>query len=492
MFKWFINHLWKEATRATNFSKNLALNIVIGFFIFLSLLYVLLIGFVLGKILEESFPDINPVWIFNSAIFYYIAVDMLFRFLIQNLPRLNIDSYLHLPIKKSTIVHFVVSKTMTNVLNYIPLLIIIPFTFRVTAAYYDPMQTLSWILALVFIIFGNNFFGTYIKRLLASKPGIVAGFGLFIVTFMLLDYFDLISLSRASAEFFGLSLSNSWFLFIALTYMTAAYALHYHYLRRRLYAEEIDTRKSKRIDAISKIKYFKSLGYFGTLLAIDMKLIWRHKRTRTIIYMLPIFLLYGFFFYPQEMYIEFSGMLIFVGVFMTGGLMINYANYAMAYESNYFDALLANNFDFRQYFRMKFIIAIMICTFCYVLTIPYVFFGPKILLINTVTFLYNIGTLSFILLFVATYNKKRMDLSKGATFNYQGMGASNWFAMIPAFLLPVFIYLPFSLAGLSYTGLIFIGVLGLIGLVFYKTFLNLIFKQFMKRRYIMADGFREK
>ena len=120
------------------------------------------------------------------------------------------------------------------------------------------------------------------------------------------------------------------------------------------------------------------------------------------------------------------------------------------------------------------------------------FFGSKLLLINSVAFLYNIGVLSFLLLYLATYNKKRMDMSKGSAFNYQGIGASNWLAMIPAFLLPVLIYVPFSLAGLPYAGLIFIGIIGIIGLIFNKQILEIIFKQFEKRKYIMAEGFRER
>jgi hypothetical protein len=177
---------------------------------------------------------------------------------------------------------------------------------------------------------------------------------------------------------------------------------------------------------------------------------------------------------------------------MTGGMMLNYDNYALAYESNYFDALLAYRIDFKRYFRMKFVNSLLIASFCYILTIPYVFFGTKILLINTAAFLYNIGVLSFVLLYMATYNSKRMDMKRGSAFNYQGIGASNWLAMIPAFLLPVLIYLPFSLADMPYTGIAFIGIVGIVGLLFYKTFIELVFKQFQKRRYTIAENFREK
>jgi hypothetical protein len=85
-----------------------------------------------------------------------------------------------------------------------------------------------------------------------------------------------------------------------------------------------------------------------------------------------------------------------------------------------------------------------------------------------------------------------MDLSKGAAFNYQGIGASNWLVLLPAFLLPIFIYLPFNYFGVPYTGLIVIGLLGIFGLLFNKSILKIITKQFYKRKYIMAEGFRKK
>ena len=210
-----------------------------------------------------------------------------------------------------------------------------------------------------------------------------------------------------------------------------------------------------------------------------------------MVYMAPIFLGYGFFFYPQEIYRNMSPFLIFVGIFISGGLMLNYVNYCFGYDSNYFDNILANYKDLEKYIRTKYIMAISIATVCYVLTIPYVYYGTQILLINSMTYLYNIGFLSFLLFYLATYSKKRMDLSKGAAFNYQGMGATHWLAMLPAFLLPVLVYLPFNFFGYRNTGIIFIGAVGLACLLFSKSLLHMVYNQFMTRRYQMAEGFRE-
>jgi hypothetical protein len=107
-------------------------------------------------------------------------------------------------------------------------------------------------------------------------------------------------------------------------------------------------------------------------------------------------------------------------------------------------------------------------------------------------YFYNIGVLSFVLLYFSTFNKRRIDLSRGGAFNYQGLGASNWLAVIPAFILPFLIYLPFRMTGHTYTGIAFTGFLGTIGLFYTRFLIRQITKSFYRRKYIMAASFREK
>jgi hypothetical protein len=92
---------------------------------------------------------------------------------------------------------------------------------------------------------------------------------------------------------------------------------------------------------------------------------------------------------------------------------------------------------------------------------------------------------------MATFNKKRMDLSKGSSFNYQGVGVMNWLVLLPAFLLPILIYAPFGMSGNKYAGLATIGIIGLIGLLTRKFWVRMIERSFYTRKYEMAEGFRE-
>ena len=184
-------------------------------------------------------------------------------------------------------------------------------------------------------------------------------------------------------------------------------------------------------------------------------------------------------------------MLIFVGTFMTGGMTMNYLNYAFGYESNHFDGILTSRVDMDLYIKAKLSIGMLISTVCFIITIPYLFFDIEILLINFVTFLFNLGFLSFVLLYMATFNKKRMDLSKGSSFNYQGVGAANWLVLLPAFILPLLIFVPFWLLGYRYAGLAAIGFVGIVGLLTRKIWIKAIERNFYKRKYVMAEGFRE-
>jgi len=492
MFAKFIVLQWKSVSRSPMWQKNLALNLLIGFFLFLFAVYLLMLGILIEKILNELLPGRNHFDFFNGLLLYYFLGDLFIRFMMQSLPKLTIESFCHLPIRKNKVIHFMVSRTVFDILNFIPLFIFIPVTFTIVVPYVGNQYAANWIISLLLMILANNFLATYLKRLLGTKPLIIGGIGLVFIALVIFDKFDLISLSLLSSTLFGYMAMHPVITLIPLLWMLTTYFIHFHFLKIHLYPDEIQVKQAIEIETGKANRYLRSLGLTGSILTMELKLYWRNKRTRTIIYMLPLFLLYGLMFYPNEVYQNQNGFLMFVGIFMTGGMMLNYANYAFGYESGYFDALLTKNIDFKHFITVKFYIAVLISLFCFILTIPYVLYGYKILLINASMFLYNIGVLSFVLLYFATFNKKRIDLTRGGAFNYQGIGAMNWLAMLPAFLLPILIYIPFSLSGFPNTGIAFIGFLGILGLFFAKFFIRIIFRNFIKRKYIMATAFRER
>jgi len=492
VIKWFLSHQWKQARRSPFWQKNLAINIMLGFFILLILLELLGLGLMLRTILTEVYPDQDLIAIFNGVLLYYFAIDLILRYLMQSLPVMAAQPYFHLPVRKSVIVNYILAKSKLFILNYLPLLVLIPWAVNSVAVEYSSVQALQWLFGIIFLIFTNNFIIVYVKRQIFSRPWIVAIFGFIVIGFILLDSLGVYAISIISTNLFQYLISVPWAFMIPLLLLLLVYLLNFTYLRARMYIEEISMKKHRRVDNMAGIAYLKSLGRVGELIAFELKMYWRNKRSKSLLYLMPIFLLYGFFFYPQDIDMEMGGMMIFVGIFVTGGVGMSVGNYFLGWESSFFDAILSNNIDFDKYFRAKYMILLGTAVFSYVITIPYAFYGWEILYINTMCFLMNIGISAHIILIFCSNNKKRMDLSRGAAFNYQGVGASQFIIMLPLLLMPVIIYALFAIFLDRIPAATILGLLGIAGLLFHKPIMNYVVERFIRRKYIIAEGFREK
>src|SRR5215510_12500142 len=101
----FIKLRIRETARSSAWSKNMIVNVIMG----LSMLYMMgvfvLSGFFLDRLLMKSFPDNDPVTLFNGALLYYFGLELLIRFLMQQTPAMSISSFLHLPVKRSFLMH---------------------------------------------------------------------------------------------------------------------------------------------------------------------------------------------------------------------------------------------------------------------------------------------------------------------------------------------------------------------------------------------------
>jgi hypothetical protein len=488
----FLSLQVKAATRSPIWQKKLALNILIGFFLFIFAVYLILLGILIKQILNEMFPHKDHLRLFNGILLYYFFADLVLRFMMQSLPTLTIESFLHLPVKKGFIIRYMIWRTIPDVFNFLPLCIFIPAIFTIVLPVGGTTGSIIWISTLLLMILSNNFLAVYLKRLLGVRPILTVCFWLVFILLILGDRLRLISLSTFSSNIFNSIILHSWSIVMPTCLLILTYKLQYQFLSRHLYPDEIQKRKVKEVKTQVKSRFLKSMGLTGTIMALEFKLYLRNNRAKIRLYMAPIILLYGLIIYPDAINHHQDGLLMFAGVILTGGMMLNYCIYSFGFESNYFDGLLTKNIDFNQYIRVKYYIAVLISTIFYIVSCSYVYYGFKILLINTAMYFYNIGILAFILLYFATFNKKRIELSRGGMMNYQGMGAANWLATIPAFILPFLIYALFRLLCYPDWGIACTGVLGFIGIFFNKFFLRLITNGFYKRKYVMAHYFRER
>lgn len=490
MIKILISHSFKQQFRSPVWAKNLVANIFLGFAALLLSAYLLIFGIFLPEVVEALNPEANPIDFINGLIIYYFAFEFFMRFFLQNVPVLAIEPYLHLPMPKRKIIHFMLRKSQVSVFNILAILIFTPFTVRVLIPELGTLAALGWLVNIIALSLTIHFLTILFKKKLNEFPNLLLIIAGIFLVIGLADYYAFFSLSDFSGSLFASLLEQPYYALIPIVLWIGVYRANYNFLVNNTYPEEISNKK-KKAKISGEFAFLKRFGRIGEMIALELKLILRHKRPRTAMLLAALLLLYGMIFYPEDQYRnEMSWILLFVGIFITGVFFIQYGQFLLSWEGGYFDFVLTRKVSFKQHFESKYYLFVAASTVSFVLSLGYAYFGFEIVLINLAAFLFNIGANVFLVMRIALYNPKKIDLSKRAAFNYEGVGAAQFLIAIPVLFVPYLIYAPFLVLGIGQYGLILLGVIGLAGFLTRDKWLNMITKSFIKDRHKIAAGFR--
>ncbi|RZK81312.1 MAG: hypothetical protein EOO92_04950 [Pedobacter sp.] len=490
MLSIFLSHQRKSFWRSRNKKGSIAAEIVLGLMMLYFLLVAVGIGFFMPVGLAKFFPNQDVINSFNGLILYYFAFDLIMRLQLQELPTLSVIPYLHLRIPKRKIIGFLNVKALFSAFNLWPFFLFLPFCFIKIAPAYGTVVVLMYIVAIFSLAFFNNYLALYIKRKSISNIAYTVAGLLILASFAALEYFKIISIMAASDYVFSAIIKTPYLALIAPLIGFVMFKINANFLRSNLYAEELSAATEKK--ASTDYAFLNRFGKVGELAALELKLILRHKRSRSSVFLGFFFLLYGFLFYKDEPISKDAfGLMMFGAVFMTGVSILIYGQFIYAWQSCHFDGLLSNKIDFKDYIKAKFLLFTMACTMITILASFYGFLSPKLLLLHLAAYLYNIGFGTVVVLYLGTLNYKRLDINKSASFNYQGTGATQWLLAFPYTLTPILIYLPFGAFNKPYWGLIALSTFGLVMLLMRGFWVNYITKKFEQQRYKMAEGYRE-
>ncbi len=489
MYLRLLGQQWKQVVRSKYFSQGWGIKILVGFFIIYFSLSFIFLGFALPEIIREIRPGAQSVTaVFSEYLLQYLLLDLAIRFFAQDLNVLSIRHYLLQPLKKSTVIHYLLGSSVFNFFNLFPLFFIVPFAFRGVAPELGAAGTIFWLLAMLGLVKLNHFLTIYLKRVIALKQSVFFVFAA-VVAFLFvghaLEWFDLNTWSYALFAPAG----EAWYILVPAVLASLAYAVNFRFLVKQSYIDQWT--KHSREAASREFSFLESRGVVGTMISNELKLILRNKRTKNILFITALFSFYGLIFYGQPEYVDSIMIFIFVGIFMTGIFMINYGQFMVGWESAYFDGILTRAYPMEAFFRAKFWLLVSSAVITYLISMGYIYFGMKALYINTACFLYNVGVNSFVLLYASTYQKKRIDLTRGSAFNYQGTSAVQFLIILPLMVLPILIWASFNAFGKPYWGLIALGGAGLLSLIFHKQWFKAIIENFNEKKYRNAKGFRE-
>jgi len=489
MIQTFISHAWKESFRSPIWAKNLLANVFLGFVGLMLMVYAIMAGVAIAFKLDDFFPGQDPVELINGALLYYFFFEFLLRFFLQNVPVLSIQPYLHLPIKKSQFLNFMLRKSQVSVFNLLALFLFTPTAILKVAKEYGALTGLLWLTMIIGMVFTIHFLGILFKKKLNDLPNLLLGMVVLVAGLGALDYFQVISFSSVSKQLFGAVLDQPVFAAIPVLLWVVLYRLNYVYLAKNTYPEEISTKKNKA-KVSGDFTFLKRFGRIGELIGLELKLILRHKRPRNSLVMSGLLLFYGLFFYTQDGFQELNGMFLFAGVFVTGSFFINHGQFLLSWESGYFDFIMTRRSNIRQYFEAKYYMFVVACTIAFVASTGYAYFGVEIILFNLAAYLFNIGIGIPFVMRIAMYSPKKIDLNKGAAFNYEGVGAAQFLIALPVLGLPYVFYGPLAAFGYGNYGLLLVALIGLVGFLLRNKTIEYLTSSFTKNRHKIAAGFR--
>ena len=488
MIKHFVNLEWKAFFRSASFGKSIAIKIFMGFLALYFMGMFLLIGFFMDKILKEVYPDLDPLVAFNGLLFFWIIGDLLIRFFFQKLPVMSVKPLLTLPVKRKSVVNFVLGKSALSFINFLPLFAIVPFGLKLISNDYNTSTVLIWMAVIVLLTLINNFLNFIIESLSAKTELSFLPIIVFLGSIFALNHFNIINIAGALSSGVTSVTENPVFIIIPVLILMALYVFNFKILKEKLFLDSGLKAKIKEVNT-STMEWTKNFGDIAPFMQLDLKLIWRNKRTKSAVWMVLIGLLYGLFFYPQPMYQDKTWFFIFIGVFSTGIFLINFGQFIPAWDSGYYKLLMSQNIKYEQYLKSKFTLMAVSVIILFVLGIPYVFFGWKILLAHFAAAIYNIGVNTHVILYGGSFNRKKIDLSQKAAFNYQGTGAVQWLIGIPLLILPMGLFaLFYFLIGFEIACLI-LALLGVIGIVFHQKLMKAITQKYLESKYKMINAF---
>lgn len=487
-----LSHNWKRISRSKAFSKEIATAIMMGFLAFMMTGYALVLGFALNSIITEGLHQPDSIAFLNGLLLYYFVFEFIMRYMIQNVPVLDIQPYLHLPVRRSNIMHFLLVKSLAHVLNLLVIFLFAPFAFMVVAKQSGSAAAWSWIGSLILLSLSIHYLVILFKKKLDDTLWGILSIILLFSFLGAADYYRWFKLSDVSARAFGSISAYPSIVAGVMLLLGILYFFNYRFFLTGVYTDEMVIRKSVSRKA-QDFAFLQSLGNMGDWINLELKLILRNKRPRTVLIMTSIFLLYGLFFYSNKVYTEsMPGFLLFVGTLIVGMFMMNYGQFLYSWQASHFDFTLTRPISLRQFIESKYWLLNTITFICFLLSIPYAYFGWNIVLIHAVMALFNMGISVFIILNMAMWGPKKINLTKGGSFNYEGLGAAQWVMGLPILLSPYVFYLPFSLAGYPSMGLLAIGLTGLVGIALRPYLLTLTTKRLQRLKYSIAAGFRSE
>jgi len=492
MITWkdFAINEWKSIVRSPVAGQTIGAKILWFVLVTLIVGQVSVLGSYLPILLHKGKPDINPVDTINRFLWGYFLSDLVLRIVLINIPATIIHQYLHCNINRKKIAAYLLVKALFNFPNAFGIGLWLSFSISNFGLSFSGM---SWVSGVIVILFINTMLillAASFHRLLFS---ILYG-GIVITIIGIMEYFK-IPIMHNSIEllFAKLSLGHVFFIGIPFFLLLVLAGIVYKKIFSFMYIDQLSPSKRKTSVDISQISPIPGWR-------LEWLLIYRNKRLRTMIFLMyglmgPNFLLQLINANHNPAKPLLSVMPFFLISFYLFLFSSMWGQLGFIAESTFFDTLDLLPQSWAVFLRRKFLVSFGVLTVgaAFAVLLDFIVldmkFFPQILCL----YVFHGGISIFLVLYRSTLHRQRFEIDTSAWFNYQGTSftLTDLLIMLVSLLPPIvfFVFIKFQIT--VYIVPLFIMVGG-VNLLFYKHWMSFIHSSFLKRRYVMMEGFRAK
>lgn len=430
----------------------------------------------------------NPIKVVSKFLIVAWALDLIVKYIWQEMPTQNIKPFLTMNIKKKTLVNYMLAKTFLSAFSWLNSLFFITFSVIALFYGYDVLGVLTWFIGVSLLFYLNNF----INILFNDKENIAIAVGCIFAAVAGLAYYHIIPVFSYSEKFFYNFYERPYFAVISVLLFSGLWKISFKRIYQIFYLDE-GLEAKKTVGKTENIAFLNKYGAIGTFINNDIKMLRRNKATKGVLLGSVMFLFYGLLMFSSPVY-KTPAMMIFMGLFVTGGFQFMFGQRVPAFDSSYYPLMMTLNVPYKEYLKAKWWLMNIVTLFSMILAVCYAYFGWEIYITFLAGGIYNIGVNSQFTLWSGAFNKMQIDLnSKEKRFGQKNsFNMKSLLLLIPKMIVPMAVFALMQYFFNITAGVISITVLGLIGFLFREKIFDIIVKHYKVEKYSTLDTFKNK
>lgn len=487
-FRLLAKNQFRIAIRRIQVQQGWFVRIVIGVMLVYSAFILLTLGFFFDRFSSEVWPRLDPVTVVNRYLLAMFVSLFFMRFLFQKTPKIKIIPYLHLPIRRGALIAFFQSASLFSIHNFYPLLFFVPFWLRFVQQSSAVSSPEMWMVAVMLLIGTSHYANLLLRAILQRKAPFFYGLmSLFMITAFVDETSGIGLQQRVSEYMFTRILSGQiieiWLLL--LVFGTIAFASTLQLLKSVKSPEA----RSQPV-RVTSLNIPESWGLVGHLVRLELLLLWRNRRPRHYLLVSLLFsTMYLVFMLGTGTAVNSSAFSALVGLFASGGFVLNYGQLMFGWDSEHYQALVTRDVPFSAMVKAKLIVLQGSCAALFVISLPlFIWFRSDLVPLHFAFLFYNAGITTVLIMELAARNNQAIDIGKsGGFFNYEGFSAKHWLWFIPTALPPVLFMM--AMNDSPKIALILLASIGFVSILLTDVWTHYFARGLNGRKHKMIEGF---